>query len=128
MGERRGKRSDAMEPNLEREEMGHPMAHAGEDDRRRGSMEKVEELETLEMGMESSFLSEESDKLTKDRERRRRVSVSAIKGFLESGNSVVIMLGEGGEGKYGTNINYLLEEYGMAVNPDCARGTVGNAD
>ena len=43
-----------------------------------------------------------------------------IKGFLESGNSVVIMLGEGGEGKYGTNINYLLEEYGMAINPDCA--------
>jgi len=58
------------------------------------------------------------------REKFKKAEIDAIKGFLESGNSVVIMLGEGGEGKYGTNINYLLEEYGMAVNPDCAVRTV----
>jgi len=28
------------------------------------------------------------------------------------------MLGEGGEQKYNTNINYLLEEFGMTVNND----------
>lgn len=50
-------------------------------------MEKVEELETLEMGMESSFLSEESDKLNKDRERRRRVSVSAVPSRIMNLNS-----------------------------------------
>jgi intraflagellar transport protein 52 len=47
-----------------------------------------------------------------------------IKGFLDRGNSVVIMLGEGGESKFNTNINYLLEDYGMFVNPDCAVRTV----
>jgi len=31
-----------------------------------------------------------------------------------------MMLGEGGESKSKTNINYVLEEYQIAVNPDCA--------
>lgn len=34
------------------------------------------------------------------------------------------MLGEGGEGRYGTNINYLLEQFGMAVNSDSVVRTV----
>ena len=29
------------------------------------------------------------------------------------------MLGEGGEKRFGTNINFLLEEYGIMVNSDC---------
>ena len=28
------------------------------------------------------------------------------------------MLGEGGEAKFGTNINFLLEEYGIMINSD----------
>ncbi len=38
--------------------------------------------------------------------------------FIDKGGSVMIMLGEGGEAKYGTNINFLLEEYGIMINPD----------
>ena len=38
--------------------------------------------------------------------------------FIDKGGSVMIMLGEGGESKYGTNINFLLEEYGIMINPD----------
>jgi intraflagellar transport protein 52 len=32
--------------------------------------------------------------------------------------SVIFLLGEGGESKFNTNINYLLEEYGIMINND----------
>jgi intraflagellar transport protein 52 len=38
-----------------------------------------------------------------------------IKNLLATGGRVLIMVGEGGEK---SNINYLLEEYGMSVNND----------
>eukprot|EP00698_Gefionella_okellyi_P006079 TRINITY_DN15544_c0_g1_i1.p1 TRINITY_DN15544_c0_g1~~TRINITY_DN15544_c0_g1_i1.p1 ORF type:complete len:457 (+),score=98.56 TRINITY_DN15544_c0_g1_i1:63-1373(+) len=50
--------------------------------------------------------------------------VQALKQYLESGGSLLITLGEGGEQKSGTNINYLLEEFGMVVNNDCCVRTV----
>jgi hypothetical protein len=40
----------------------------------------------------------------------------AIKKYIEGGGSVLVLMGEGGETKYQTNINYLLEEYGIYVN------------
>ncbi len=42
----------------------------------------------------------------------------AIKGYLKAGGSAVFLLGEGGEERLGTNVNYLLEEYGMTVHKD----------
>lgn len=44
--------------------------------------------------------------------------IKAIAQFLESGGNLIVMLGEGGENRYDTNINFLLEEYGIMVNPD----------
>ncbi|CAJ1051803.1 LOW QUALITY PROTEIN: intraflagellar transport protein 52 homolog [Xyrichtys novacula] len=44
--------------------------------------------------------------------------LEALKHFLDGGGNVLVMLGEGGEMKYETNINYLLEEYGIQVNND----------
>lgn len=41
-----------------------------------------------------------------------------LKKYVQQGGSVLIMMSEGGEVKAGTNINYWLEEYGMAVNSD----------
>jgi intraflagellar transport protein 52 len=38
--------------------------------------------------------------------------------FLGGGGSLLVCLSEGGEAKAGTNINYLLEELGIAVNAD----------
>jgi intraflagellar transport protein 52 len=35
---------------------------------------------------------------------------------VEGGGSVLVMMGEGGESKFNTNINFLLEEYGVMVN------------
>merc|ERR1719473_1728461 len=43
---------------------------------------------------------------------------TAIKNYLASGGSVLFMLGEGGEAKGNTNVNYLLEEFGISVNND----------
>ncbi len=55
--------------------------------------------------------------------RLRRTTIhtadsAAMMQFIDKGGSVLIMLGEGGEAKYGTNINFLLEEYGIMINPD----------
>jgi len=49
---------------------------------------------------------------------------TAIKDYLNGGGSIFIMLGEGGEGKHNTNVNYLLEEFGISVNNDAVVRTV----
>jgi intraflagellar transport protein 52 len=49
---------------------------------------------------------------------------TAIKEYLSLGGSIFILLGEGGEGKQGTNVNYLLEEFGISVNNDAVVRTV----
>uniref|UniRef100_A0A7S4H8T0 IFT52 GIFT domain-containing protein n=1 Tax=Guillardia theta TaxID=55529 RepID=A0A7S4H8T0_GUITH len=54
------------------------------------------------------------------REKFTKSEFAVIKNYLEDGGSVFMLLGEGGEGKYGTNINFLLEEYGIYINSDCA--------
>lgn len=39
-----------------------------------------------------------------------------LKKYLENGGDILVLLGEGGESRYDTNINFLLEEYGIMVN------------
>lgn len=39
-----------------------------------------------------------------------------IKEFIEHGGSLLVTLGEGGEKQFHTNVNFLLEEYGMMIN------------
>eukprot|EP00913_Durusdinium_trenchii_P009857 g9253.t2 len=39
---------------------------------------------------------------------------TAIKDYLSEGGSILFLVGEGGEGKSNTNVNYLLEEFGMS--------------
>lgn len=46
-----------------------------------------------------------------------------IKTFIAEGGNVLMMLGEGGENNE-TNLNYLLEEYGISVNSDSVVRTV----
>ncbi len=38
--------------------------------------------------------------------------------YIRSGGSVFVMLGEGGEAKNGTNVNYLIEQFGISINND----------
>lgn len=42
--------------------------------------------------------------------------MEALKHYLDSGGNMLVMLGEGGEMKYNTNINFLLEDFGIMVN------------
>ncbi|KAI8929594.1 hypothetical protein BC831DRAFT_443325 [Entophlyctis helioformis] len=58
------------------------------------------------------------------REKFSTSEFGALKAFLERGGSVLYLAGEGGESTSNTNFNYLLEEYGMMVNPDAVTRTV----
>ena len=44
------------------------------------------------------------------------LEMNSIRGFINSGGNALVMLGEGGEKKFNTNINFLLEEFGIMVN------------
>ncbi|XP_061584673.1 intraflagellar transport protein 52 homolog [Cololabis saira] len=52
------------------------------------------------------------------REKFTALELEALKLYLDGGGNVLVMLGEGGEMKYDTNINFLLEEFGIIVNND----------
>uniref|UniRef100_A0A8C1LWS8 Intraflagellar transport 52 homolog (Chlamydomonas) n=1 Tax=Cyprinus carpio TaxID=7962 RepID=A0A8C1LWS8_CYPCA len=52
------------------------------------------------------------------REKFTAADLELLKQRLDSGGGLLVMLGEGGELKYDTNINFLLEEYGIMVNND----------
>ncbi|KAJ8681260.1 hypothetical protein QAD02_017047 [Eretmocerus hayati] len=47
------------------------------------------------------------------------LEMNSIRGYINGGGNVLVMLGEGGEKKSNTNINFLLEEFGIMVNNDC---------
>ena len=42
-----------------------------------------------------------------------------LNAYLNSGRSLLILFNEGGEQKNNSNLNYLLEQYGIFVNNDC---------
>ena len=39
-----------------------------------------------------------------------------LRRYVEEGGALLVMMEEGGEKKANTNINFLLEEYGIAIN------------
>uniref|UniRef100_A0A3Q1HNZ1 Uncharacterized protein n=1 Tax=Anabas testudineus TaxID=64144 RepID=A0A3Q1HNZ1_ANATE len=52
------------------------------------------------------------------REKFTASELEVLKQYLDGGGNILVMLGEGGEMKYDTNINFLLEEFGVMVNND----------
>jgi intraflagellar transport protein 52 len=52
------------------------------------------------------------------REAFSQAELEALKKYLENGGSLLVSLNEGGEKKFQTNINYLLEEFGIMINTD----------
>lgn len=42
-----------------------------------------------------------------------------IRKYVNNGGNVMVLASEGGECKAGTNMNYLLEEFGLSFNNDC---------
>uniref|UniRef100_A0A8C1U158 Intraflagellar transport 52 homolog (Chlamydomonas) n=1 Tax=Cyprinus carpio TaxID=7962 RepID=A0A8C1U158_CYPCA len=52
------------------------------------------------------------------REKFTAAELELLKQRLDSGGGLLVMLREGGELKYDSNINFLLEEFGIMVNND----------
>ncbi|XP_077386807.1 intraflagellar transport protein 52 homolog isoform X1 [Festucalex cinctus] len=52
------------------------------------------------------------------REKFTASELEVLKHYLDGGGNILVMLGEGGEKKFDTNINFLLEEFGIVVNND----------
>lgn len=52
------------------------------------------------------------------REKFTASELEVLKEYLDGGGHVMVLLGEGGETKYKTNINLLLEQLGIVVNND----------
>ncbi|KAG5683607.1 hypothetical protein PVAND_012880 [Polypedilum vanderplanki] len=46
------------------------------------------------------------------------VELEAMKEFINQGGSLMVLLAENGENFFDTNINFLLEEFGMNINSD----------
>jgi intraflagellar transport protein 52 len=46
------------------------------------------------------------------------VELEAMKEFVNNGGSLMVLLAENGENFFDTNINFLLEEFGMNINSD----------
>lgn len=42
-----------------------------------------------------------------------------VRQYIEAGGSCLVIMAEGGENKMNTNINAMLEQFGMFVNTDC---------
>lgn len=51
-------------------------------------------------------------------EKFNEVEFEVLKEFISSGGSLFVLLGENGETDFDTNINFLLEEFGMNINSD----------
>jgi len=49
---------------------------------------------------------------------------TALQDYFNGGGNLFFLMGEGGEGKHNTNVNYLLEEFGISVNNDAVVRTV----
>ncbi|KAF4028348.1 putative ABC transporter domain-containing protein [Phytophthora infestans] len=58
------------------------------------------------------------------RERFSSTEFATLKDFLNSGGSILLMLGEGGEQTFDTNLNGWLKDFGIFVNPDAVIRTV----
>ena len=51
-------------------------------------------------------------------EKFSSVEFNVLKQFLKKGGSLLFLMGEGGEEKHDTNVNFLLEEFGISFNND----------
>jgi intraflagellar transport protein 52 len=50
------------------------------------------------------------------REKFTENEFNCMKRYIDSGGNILVLLGEGGEKNFQTNVNFLLEEYGIMIN------------
>ncbi|KAL0486118.1 intraflagellar transport protein 52 [Acrasis kona] len=58
------------------------------------------------------------------RERFSEAECTDMKHYVKLGGSILVLLGEGGEQRFSTNINYFLENYGININNDAVIRTM----
>eukprot|EP00191_Tetraselmis_sp_GSL018_P015353 CAMPEP_0177593220 /NCGR_PEP_ID=MMETSP0419_2-20121207/9015_1 /TAXON_ID=582737 /ORGANISM="Tetraselmis sp., Strain GSL018" /LENGTH=499 /DNA_ID=CAMNT_0019084215 /DNA_START=322 /DNA_END=1817 /DNA_ORIENTATION=- len=92
--------------------------------RRLRSMFKPEKLELKEDFTADALAHGQILVLGCPRERFSVTEFDALKQYVLRGGSILVFAGEGGEAQAGTNINYLLEEFGISINDDCVVRTV----
>ncbi|GMH35422.1 hypothetical protein BSKO_03290 [Bryopsis sp. KO-2023] len=51
-------------------------------------------------------------------EKFTRAELETLRDYVIQGGALLVLMAEGGETKSCTNLNYMLEEFGIAVNPD----------
>lgn len=51
-------------------------------------------------------------------EKFTEIEFKCLKEFITNGGKIIVLLGEGGEIDFNTNINFLLEDYGISINND----------
>ncbi|XP_052258135.1 intraflagellar transport protein 52 homolog [Dreissena polymorpha] len=56
--------------------------------------------------------------LAGSRDKFSAAEFDSMKRYLDTGGSILVMAGEGGESRFDTNINFFLEEFGINVNSD----------
>ena len=62
--------------------------------------------------------------LAAPREMFSQSELDALKSYIQGGGNLLILLNEGGEVRLHTNLNYLLEQYGIYANNDTVIRTV----
>ena len=92
--------------------------------RRLRNMYRPEKLESSENFTSSGLSKAGILVLGNPREKFSVTEFEAMKQFVMGGGNLLVFSGEGGEASAGTNINYLLEEFGISVNSDCVVRTV----
>lgn len=115
-GENRGNKQCEVMLDMSKKEVGNPQQCYKKLVRRLKQEFKVtinKDLITLEKLQQSNLAV-----FAGPREMFSSDEFKAIKDYIASGGSVLFLLGEGGEAKQNTNINYLLEEFGIMINND----------
>jgi intraflagellar transport protein 52 len=88
------------------------------------SLFKVEKLQSREELTFENLRSASIVVFGGPKERFTNAEFDVLKRYLRNGGSLLVLLGEGGEARSGTNINYLLEEFGISINKDSVVRTV----
>lgn len=103
--------------NISKKELGNPNSN----------MKKIgKELKAnYKLGLNKEEISEEKLKkanlvlFAAPHEMFLEAEFNIMKNHIETGGKILILLNEGGEAKMNTNLNYLLEQFGISMNNDC---------
>ncbi|CAG2109963.1 unnamed protein product, partial [Medioppia subpectinata] len=71
---------------------------------------------TLQRRLKTSGWKVSSNKEEITSEMLSQSTFKHLRKHIQNGGKLFVMLGEGGERKAGTNVNFLLEEYGISIN------------